>query len=92
MIDKIKSSWWVALFIFAACGFFSLASHKRQTALSALKAQVEMLNMEKLQAQKRQADLKLRFQSQSDPEWIQMLLMKTLGMVPEGQIKVIFEP
>lgn len=92
MIEKIKSSWWAALFIFASCGFYSLASHKRQTALIALKSQVETLKTEKLQAKKTHEDLKLRFQSQSDPEWIQMLLMKTLGMVPEGQIKIVFEP
>lgn len=92
MVDKIKSSWWVALFIFASCGFFSLASHKRQTALCALKSQVKALEREKLLAVKRQEALKLRASSQDDPEWIEMLLMKMLGMVPEGQIKIVFEP
>ncbi|MCH9613488.1 MAG: hypothetical protein SP1CHLAM54_04910 [Chlamydiia bacterium] len=92
MVDKIKSSWWVALFIFASCGFFSLASHKRQTALCALKSQVKMLETEKQLALKCQERLKHQAASQDDPEWIQMLLMKMLGMVPEGQIKIVFEP
>ncbi|HEY5260120.1 MAG TPA: hypothetical protein VIJ46_05665, partial [Rhabdochlamydiaceae bacterium] len=36
-------------------------------------------------------DLELQIRSQSDPEWIQMTLMKGLGVVPEGQTKVYFK-
>ena len=36
-------------------------------------------------------DLLLQVQSQNDPAWIEMALMKSLGVIPEGQIKVFFK-
>lgn len=35
--------------------------------------------------------LELEIHSQSDPLWIQLALMKGLGLVPEGQRKVLFQ-
>ena len=35
-------------------------------------------------------DLKLQINSQKDPAWIELTLMKGLGLVPEGQLKVYF--
>lgn len=34
--------------------------------------------------------LQLQVNSQSDPAWIELTLMKGLGVVPEGQTKVLF--
>lgn len=34
----------------------------------------------------------LEINSQSDPAWVELMLMKNLGLVPEGQIKVFFDP
>ena len=36
-------------------------------------------------------DLDLKINSQSDPAWIELVLMKELGVVPEGKIKVHFK-
>lgn len=38
----------------------------------------------------RQENLKRQINSQSDPAWVEMVLKKELGLVPEGQIKVYF--
>jgi hypothetical protein len=35
-------------------------------------------------------DLLMRLHSQSDPNWVEMVLMKELGVVPEGKMKVHF--
>lgn len=38
-----------------------------------------------------QEDLLLQINSQSDPAWVELILMKGLGLVPEGQTKAVFE-
>ena len=34
--------------------------------------------------------LELKIASQNDPAWIEMVLMRDLGVVPEGYLKVYF--
>lgn len=38
-----------------------------------------------------QEDLLLQINSESDPAWVELILIKGLGLVPEGQTKVYFE-
>ena len=35
--------------------------------------------------------LQLKIASQTDPAWIEMILMRDLGVVPEGYLKVYFK-
>lgn len=51
----------------------------------------ELLNEEK-KALALNQDYTLQINSQSDPEWIELTLMKGLGLVPEDQVKVVFKP
>lgn len=44
----------------------------------------EMILLEKEQ-------LQMKIASQIDPAWIEMILMRDLGMVPEGYLKVHFK-
>lgn len=46
------------------------------------------LQNEKEVSLKLQEELQLRINSHNDPEWIELTLMKNLGLVPEGQFKV----
>lgn len=39
---------------------------------------------------KERADLEMQITSQSDRAWIELLLMKKLGLVPEGYQKITF--
>ena len=39
----------------------------------------------------REEDLQMRIASQNDPAWIEMVLMREIGVVPEGWIKVHFK-
>lgn len=65
--------------------------HEKNIAYQELTRRMNELEMEKAMALSEQEDLKLQIESQSDPAWIQMMLMKGLGMVPDGQIKVYFK-
>lgn len=49
------------------------------------------LNREKIALGHIQEDLLLQINSQSDPAWVELVLMKGLGLVPEGKRKVYFE-
>jgi len=35
-------------------------------------------------------ELRAQIQSQSDPAWVEMILMRELGVVPEGWLKIHF--
>lgn len=50
------------------------------------------LKQEKQTALHLQQNLQLQVNSQSDLAWIELTLMKGLGLVPEGQQKVYFIP
>lgn len=38
-----------------------------------------------------QQELILQIESQTDPAWVEMVLKRNLGLVPEGQVKVYFK-
>lgn len=48
------------------------------------------LKAEKSLALALQEDLLLQINSQSDPAWVELTLMKGLGLVPEGHSKIYF--
>lgn len=64
----------------------------RDHEFSKLKQHLNDLELEKKIALEKQEDLLLQINSQSDPGWVELLLMKGLGVVPEGQTKVYFSP
>jgi hypothetical protein len=64
---------------------------KRQQEI-ALSLKLEELEEKRQMLLKEHEELVLAVGSQSDPEWIQLTLMKGLGLVPEGQKKVYFKP
>jgi hypothetical protein len=86
----IAQNWWVAIFV-SVCGlvYFNSVSKKNEV-LATLDARLETLNAEKSMLLQEKEDLLLQVNSQSDPAWIQLTLMKGLGLVPEGQKKVYF--
>lgn len=70
---------------------YAQGMNKKSLASLDLKQRIEKLEWEREFASKQQEDLKLQIDSQSDPAWIEMTLMKQLGVVPEGQMKVYFK-
>ena len=87
---SIAQNFWVIIFI-SLCGivYFNSVSKKNEI-LSTLDQRFEALHDEKALLLEEKEDLLLQINSQSDPAWIQLTLMKGLGLVPEGQLKVYF--
>lgn len=87
----IIRSWWVLCFL-AICYFFHAhAMQNKEQVRGELMGRLHSFEGEKERALMEREDLMLQINSQSDPSWIQMTLMKGLGVVPEGQTKVYFK-
>ena len=57
----------------------------------ALDQQLAALNQEKEEALKTREKLLLTVNSQSDPAWVELVLFRELGLVPEGTAKIWFK-
>lgn len=94
MTSKLKQletvlldSWWVILFSFCAYLAYTYALQGWEGEYRSLGARALSLR-EALEAEeKRRKGLKLLLNSQSDPAYVEMVLMQKLGMVPSGQTK-----
>ncbi len=83
--------WSIGLFLLLCLGLYEAGAHKRQSDFDLLMAEYTHLQYEKENVLALQADLKLQIASHSDRDSIELLLIKKLGLVPEGQKKVVFE-
>lgn len=87
----IYKSWWVFIVLALCYMLYSHSMKKKNKAYLALEKQLLELQREKQKILEEKEDLLLQIDSQNDPAWIQMMLMKELGVVPEGQLKVYFK-
>jgi hypothetical protein len=83
-------SWWAIVFSTLSIAFYFQAAHGRSTIFSDLNVRMQEMEKEKLVVSQEQDDLLLQLQSETDPAWVEMMLMKELGVVPEGWTKVQF--
>lgn len=83
-------SWWVIAFIFTCSILYEQGLKERDNLYKQLTEQLHDLQHEKLRAIELQQNLQLQINSQSDLAWIELTLMKGLGLVPEGQQKAYF--
>ena len=88
----IFSFWWVILFILLCFVLYEQGIKERDREFSKLNEHLKSLKQERANAIALKEDLLLQINSQSDPAWVELLLMKGLGVVPEGQKKVFFSP
>ena len=84
-------SWWVILFGIISYMLYEQGMKKRDQEYARLQEQYRDLEKQKKDATTLHAKLLLEINSQSDPAWVEQVLMKGLGLVPEGQIKVFFD-
>src|SRR5689334_12985605 len=73
--------WWVVLFIAICFGIYAHAAYKKRKAIVALESHLQLLNSEKQYLLQEREELLLNIQSQSDPAWVELTLMKGLGLV-----------
>lgn len=86
----IAQNWWVLVFISICSVVYLNAASKKNEIVTTLDRHLAALECEKTALTEEKEDLLLQIHSQSDPNWIQLTLMKGLGLVPEGQLKVYF--
>ena len=84
-------SWFFCLFFVLFLTIYSVAAEKKRKTLEELQVrQTKMVAMRDMALAMRSA-LLLQVGSQSDPEWVQLVLKRKLGLIPAGQEKIYFE-
>jgi hypothetical protein len=83
-------SWWVILFMLGCYLSYEHGLQKKDVDFAKLQAQFNELQKKKKMLLMQQEDLTRQVNSQSDPAWVELALMKGLGLSPEGQTKVLF--
>lgn len=88
--NQFLKSWWLILFVVACYAFYERGLREYTNDFSKLQHQYLDLQKEKALASSQQENLTLQINSQSDPDWVELTLIKDLGVVAEGQTKVLF--
>lgn len=83
--------WWVIFFVLFCCMLLEQGLKKRDHDYQSLSEQLNYLQEEERIAIHTQNNLLLQINSESDPAWIELTLMKSLGLVPENQTKIFFK-
>lgn len=88
--DVLFQSWWVVLFfLFCHIAYDQTYSYWKKE-FDRLNHHLLEIKKEKESTLELQAELQRQINSQSDHAWIELILMKGLGLVPEGETKVFF--
>jgi len=69
---------------------YDRAIHHKALEENKLSTKLQQIGQEKERALAKKADLKLQIASQEDEGFVELILMRRLGLVPEGQTKVHF--
>lgn len=89
LAEEIIRSWWVILFITICSFIYDKASHKQFIEIQKLQQKVNYFNDEVQKNFEKQKQLELYIKNQQDPELIELVLMKKLGLVPKGYTKIL---
>lgn len=84
-------SWWVIIIFLVCYLLYEHGMRSWENEYSLLRHRYIELEDEKQRLSAIQEDLLLQINSQSDPAWVELVLVKGLGLVPEGQIKFYFD-
>lgn len=88
----VFNSWWVIAFVIASSIIFEQSLKEKTEVYNELTRQLAQLQKAKEKAVTEQQDLLSQISSQNDPDWIELTLIRVLGLVPEGQQKIYFYP
>ncbi|MCB1081181.1 MAG: hypothetical protein KDK69_05100 [Chlamydiia bacterium] len=84
-------NWWVLVFVLMVWALYLQAIHKKNHLVVKLEEKVQSLEKAYSEAALEKEALLLRIESQQDLEWMELVLKEKLGVVPEGQTKVVFK-
>jgi hypothetical protein len=86
----LREWWWVLCFCVVTTSIYFQNMQEKKRKLAELMTRQDSLHREMLLATQERDSLRLQMDSQNDPSWIEMVLMRDLGVVPEGWLKVHF--
>ncbi len=84
-------SWWVWTFAIVCFGLYEQSAMKLEKEITSLDVEIENLEGRIHGAILKQQCQILQQESMHDPAWIELTLIRALGMVPEGYTKVYFK-
>ena len=84
-------SWWVLALLSICFLLYLQAVKEKQAVIAGLDERIEKLEEEKFLASDEQEEMSLIIESKEDPAYVEMILKKELGLVPENQEKVTFD-
>ncbi len=90
--NLVVNSWWAFAILLLCYAAYEQVLREHASEFTKLDALRAHLQDEQRRALAWQQDLLLQINSQSDQDWIELTLVKGLGVVPEDQIKVLFAP
>jgi hypothetical protein len=82
--------WWVVSLCLAATSVYLHFIQGKSRQIEELTTRYDEMQREKLAALQERENLRLQIESHGDPSWIELILMRDLGVVPEGWLKVYF--
>ena len=88
---SIKKWWWVGVFLVGAATLYSHAITTKKELAYSLDQEIDHLCLRKKELEELYEELSLCSSSRDDPAWVELVLMRDLGIVPEGYLKVHFE-
>ncbi len=81
---------WVMAFCLVTSFVYAQSMKKKKSLFAELTFRLDEMEKERKWACLEKEHLQLKIASQDDPSWIEMILMRDLGVVPEGYLKVHF--
>ncbi len=87
---SLRGFWWVIAFCSATLLIYQHSLKEKKCALREFEFRLEEMEKERILALAEKDELTARISSQDDPAWIELILMRDLGVVPEGFLKVHF--
>ena len=88
--EALFRSWWVFVFCIVCFALYEHAMQRQHRDHALLEGKLYSLEAVKAEEHAVNEDLLLQINSQSDYCWIELTLIKVLGLVPEGSTKVYF--
>ena len=88
--DIFLHSWWVILFTLLCYMWLEHEQASQMDTFQILSTKLQELKKQKTDAVHTSQRLKNQINSQSDPAWVELTLMKGIGLVPNNQQKIYF--
>lgn len=90
-MSRFRDFGWVVLFLVVAALFYVQGMQKKEVEHLRLKEKISVLEAERDKVVAEKDELELEIKSEDDPKWVELMLKKNLGLVPEGETKVYFK-